>query len=466
LFDPDRRTTPPAPDVVVAARTASTTHADPDDGPARAAVTGRWTVVGSVPYRRHLHFDRTAPADPRISLGRDAPTGEITHDDLPDGSAAGLPSSSGASSAGAERERAGAADPAGPGPQLAASAGVREPARPGQVAPGAADVDEPAGFRPDEPAGFGPVAARSADGSPPLDTGPVTGDSADAHGSVEPAQPGAGPVDRGAPVGSGSSTAAAADTRELVGVAPVAIGSTDAIEVVDLDGAGPGEPVDAATVSARPDRWYDRSARLLGVRRALLDPGRRGLRALVVLAVAVVVAAGVVAWRLRPVTDPVEPPRVPAAAPTAQPSASAGSELVISVVGKVRHPGVVRVPAGSRVADAVRAAGGVLPGVDLGLLNQARRLVDGEQIAVGVTPPPDAGGVGAPGGSANPASKVNLNTATADQLDTLPGVGPTLAGRIISFRTEHGGFRSVEQLKQVSGIGDARYADLKDLVTV
>jgi competence protein ComEA len=458
LLDPDRRTTSSAPDRVVAARTATTTRADPGDEPARVAVPGRWTVVGSVPYRRHLHFDRTLPADPRIQLGRHAPTGEARHDDLPVGSAAGLPSSTGTRSDGAERERAGAADAAGSGPHQAASAGVREPARPGRVAPGTADVDEPAGS--------GPVAARSADASPPLETGPVTGDATDARGSVEPAPVGAGPVDRGAPVGSGSTTTAAADTRELVGVAPITVGSTDAIEVVDLDGAGPGEPADAATVSAGPDRWYDRSARLLGVRRALLDPGRRGLRALVVLAVVVVVAAGVVAWRLRPVTDPVEPPRVPAAAPSAPPSASAGSELVISVVGKVRHPGVVRVPAGSRVADAVRAAGGVLPGADLGLLNQARRLVDGEQIAVGVTPPPDAGGVGAPGGSANPASKVNLNTATADQLDTLPGVGPTLAGRIISFRTEHGGFRSVGQLKQVSGIGDARYADLRDLVTV
>ncbi|BCJ33777.1 hypothetical protein Athai_12800 [Actinocatenispora thailandica] len=238
------------------------------------------------------------------------------------------------------------------------------------------------------------------------------------------------------------------------------------VEVVDLDGAGPGERAGVMVGSARPDGWFDRSARLLGVRHALLDPGRRGLRAIVVLAVVAVVVAGVVAWRLRPVADPVEPPRVPAAEPTGHPTPSATGELVISVVGKVRHPGVVRVPAGSRVADAVRAAGGALPGTDLGLLNQARRLVDGEQIAVGVTPPPDAGGVGGPGGSANPGRKVDLNTATADQLDTLPGVGPTLAERIIAFRTEHGGFRSVEQLKQVSGIGDARYADLKDLVTV
>jgi competence protein ComEA len=288
----------------------------------------------------------------------------------------------------------------------------------------------------------------------------------EARGSEPVAVGSAGPREL---AGSERVAADSVGPREARGSEPVGAdlaGDAALVEVVDLDGARQDRPAGAAAVSARPERWYDRSARLLGVRRALLDPGRRGLRALVVVAIVAVVAAGLVAWRLRPVTDPVETPRAPTAAPTATPSASAGNELVISVVGKVRHPGVVRVPAGSRVADAVRAAGGVLPGVDVGLLNQARRLVDGEQIAVGVTPPPDAGGVRVPGGSANPASKVNLNTATADQLDTLPGVGPTLAGRIISFRTEHGGFRSVEQLKQVSGIGDARYADLKDLVTV
>ncbi len=398
--------------------------------------------MGSVPYRRHLHFDRATPADPSTPVGHPAPADEHPRGNVLIGSPAAaspptVPGPVGAEtavgSAGAETgsrparserpafvESADPAEPAGAEPAPSAPAEVRASTRPQPIAAGV-----------DEPAGFGPHAA----------------DSVDPHGLAE-------------------SELVAADTRDLASAEPTGVGSAGDIEVVDLDGAGPSEPAGAAAVSARPDRWYDRSARLLGVRRALLDPGRRGLRALVVLAVVAVVAAGVVAWRLRPVTDPVEPPRAPAAAPTAPPSASAGSELVISVVGKVRHPGVVRVPAGSRVADAVRAAGGVLPGVDLGLLNQARRLVDGEQIAVGVTPPPDAGGAGVPGGSANPASKVNLNTATADQLDTLPGVGPTLAGRIISFRTEHGGFRSVEQLKQVSGIGDARYADLKDLVTV
>ena len=244
-------------------------------------------------------------------------------------------------------------------------------------------------------------------------------------------------------------------------------GEPPPVEVVDLDGASgsTGTGGDQSPAIDPPDRWLDRSAHLLGVRRALLDPGRRGVRALVLIAVVVVVAAGVVAWRLRPVADPVDPPSVPVAEQP-DPSPSGGTELVVSVVGKVRHPGVVRVPAGSRVVDAVRAAGGALPGADLGMLNQARKLVDGEQIAVGVTPPPDTGAVGGPAASANPGAQINLNTATADQLDELPGVGPTLSGRIIAYRTEHGGFRSVEELKDVSGIGDARYADLKDLVTV
>ncbi|MGA8115878.1 MAG: ComEA family DNA-binding protein, partial [Actinocatenispora sp.] len=144
-------------------------------------------------------------------------------------------------------------------------------------------------------------------------------------------------------------------------------------------------------------------------------------------------------------------------------STSAAARLVVSVAGKVRRPGLVRLRPGSRVADAISAAGGLLPGADAGLLNLARKVVDGEQILVGVTPPPGAVG---PAGAPDQAAKINLNTATSADLDKLPGIGPALAQRILSFRTEHGGFRSVDELKQVSGIGDARFADLKDLVTV
>ncbi len=146
--------------------------------------------------------------------------------------------------------------------------------------------------------------------------------------------------------------------------------------------------------------------------------------------------------------------------------------LVIDVVGRVANPGVYRLPSGSRVDDAVRAAGGALPGVDLSSLNLAQVLADGEQIAVSVTGAPGgvagvAGGATAAGAdSAAVTGPVNLNSATAAQLDALPGVGPVLAQHILDWRTAHGQFTSIDQLREVSGIGEAKYADLKSLVTV
>lgn len=200
------------------------------------------------------------------------------------------------------------------------------------------------------------------------------------------------------------------------------------------------------------------------------DPGRRGVRALAVVAVLVVLGASFWAWRSRPQVEQVAP--VAEAAPVAPsvsggPTATPGGELVVAVAGKVRRPGLVRVPAGARVADAVQAAGGALSGVDLTLFNPARKVVDGELILVGVPTPPGAAPV-APGGEAGAATggKVNLNTATLAQLDSLPGVGPVLAQRILAHRQQHGGFRSVSDLRQVGGIGDTRYEQLKDLVTV
>ncbi|MGH8921114.1 MAG: helix-hairpin-helix domain-containing protein, partial [Actinomycetes bacterium] len=174
-------------------------------------------------------------------------------------------------------------------------------------------------------------------------------------------------------------------------------------------------------------------------------------------------------WWDRPM--PVPAPTLPLVAPAlaAAPGSSpiAAPELVISVVGRVARPGLVRLPDGSRVADAVDAVGGVLPDTDLMGLNLARRLSDGEQLMVGVTPPPgqpvDGVPVGAPAGT-DPA--VNLNTATVEQLDTLPGVGPVTAQRILDWRVAHGRFTSVDQLREVSGIGQARFAQLKDLVRV
>ncbi|WP_306981353.1 helix-hairpin-helix domain-containing protein [Streptomyces canus] len=157
-------------------------------------------------------------------------------------------------------------------------------------------------------------------------------------------------------------------------------------------------------------------------------------------------------------------PAVSGGAPnTAGPAA--GAEIVVDVGGKVREPGIQRLPAGSRVADALKAAGGVRPGTNTDTLNRARFLVDGEQVIVGgpaaPAPAPGTGG-SAPGGPA--AAPVSLNTATVDQLDTLPGVGPVLAQHIVDYRTQHGGFRSVDELREVNGIGDRRFADLRNLV--
>ncbi|MDH2391245.1 ComEA family DNA-binding protein [Streptomyces sp. HNM0663] len=150
---------------------------------------------------------------------------------------------------------------------------------------------------------------------------------------------------------------------------------------------------------------------------------------------------------------------------TAQSAAGPAATIVIDVSGKVRRPGIQRLPAGSRVVDALKAAGGAKPGTDLTGLNQARPLLDGEQVLVGAPAPPApaAGGGSGPGG-ARPAGPVSLNSASLEQLDTLPGVGPVLAQHIVDYRARHGGFRSVGELREVNGIGDRRFEDLQPLV--
>ena len=151
--------------------------------------------------------------------------------------------------------------------------------------------------------------------------------------------------------------------------------------------------------------------------------------------------------------------------------APSGGLLVVDVVGDVRHPGLVRVAAGSRVADALAAAGGLRSHGALGGVNLARRLVDGEQVVIGA--PASAAAGGAPtgpagsGGSAGSAgTPLDLNTADLATLDTLPGVGPVTAQRILDFRTEHGRFASVDQLREVTGIGTRTFARLSPLVRV
>jgi competence protein ComEA len=144
-------------------------------------------------------------------------------------------------------------------------------------------------------------------------------------------------------------------------------------------------------------------------------------------------------------------------------SAGASQTIVISIVGRVVRPGLVTLPDGARVAEAVHAAGGPVPGTDISSLNLARRLTDGEQIHVGIPPPPD---VAPPEGVPGAVGKVDLNTASLAQLDTLPGVGAVTAQRIVDWRIRRGRFTRIEQLRDVDGIGPARFAQLKDLVVV
>lgn len=160
----------------------------------------------------------------------------------------------------------------------------------------------------------------------------------------------------------------------------------------------------------------------------------------------------------------VAAPSVSTADSAASPSAV---EVVVDVAGKVRRPGIVRLASGARVVDALTAAGGALPGVDLTPLNLARRLVDGEQVLVGAAAAtPAAPGGGSAGQPAGAGGQLDLNAATVEQLEALPGVGPVLAQRIVDWRTEHGRFSTVDELREVSGIGAKKFADLRDRVRV
>jgi competence protein ComEA len=141
------------------------------------------------------------------------------------------------------------------------------------------------------------------------------------------------------------------------------------------------------------------------------------------------------------------------------------------VAGRVARPGLVRVPAGSRVADVLEAAGGPLPGTDLAGVNLARKVSDGEQVALGVPAATDAAPAGAPpgggpAGAGAPGGPLDLNSATVEQLDGLPGVGPVTAQHIVDWRTRNGRFASVDQLREVDGIGERRFGQLRDLVRV
>jgi competence protein ComEA len=147
-------------------------------------------------------------------------------------------------------------------------------------------------------------------------------------------------------------------------------------------------------------------------------------------------------------------------------SAATTTTLVASVVGRVHRPGLVTLASGARVADAIAAAGGLLPGADAASVNLAAVVTDGQQIAVGVPGASGDSGGQASSTGAGAGAPVDLNRATAADLDGLPGIGPVLAQRIVEYRQQQGAFTSVDQLDDVPGIGPALFAGLRKRVTV
>ena len=181
-----------------------------------------------------------------------------------------------------------------------------------------------------------------------------------------------------------------------------------------------------------------------------------------ILGVAALGGAGL--WYVRSLPQPV----AIRAEPVPAPSASQAPPLIVHVAGWVEQPGVYELPEGSRVVDALEAAGGAKRGAELAALNLAAPLTDGQQVLVprtsDVVQPPDAAANGA--STEGGTTLVNVNVASAEELETLPGIGEVLAATIVQYREEHGPFTSVDQLLDVSGIGEVTLEELRDLVTV
>ena len=254
------------------------------------------------------------------------------------------------------------------------------------------------------------------------------------------------------------------DTRDLRSYGAGAW-DEDALATVPLDDVAEAEPEAGLPAGLGRHRAPGRAVRW--------NPGRHGARSLW--------AAGLVAsfliagwtWLDRPQVETVPPEpegAVTTSAPAAPPVgevAETSATVVVSVVGLVHRPGLVTLSSGARIAEAVEAAGGLLPEADSAAVNLAAVVADGQQIAVGVpgtaggaAPGPQTGTGGAAGGP------VNLNTAGVGELDALPGIGPVLAQRIVDHRSAQGPFTSVDQLDDVPGIGPAIAAELAELVTV
>jgi competence protein ComEA len=190
-------------------------------------------------------------------------------------------------------------------------------------------------------------------------------------------------------------------------------------------------------------------------------PGRRVVVALAVLAGVGLLGGYAVAMRAKPKAETIS-----LDSPT--PAGRGSRAIFVHVGGEVRRPGLYEVREGSRVNDAVEAAGGTTDDADLDGLNLAAKVKDGDKVLVPAKTEPGAVPQGGPASAsgAQASGVVNLNAATLADLETLPGIGPALAERIIAFRTEHGGFQRVEDLLEVPGIGPKKYESLKDHVTV
>jgi competence protein ComEA len=253
---------------------------------------------------------------------------------------------------------------------------------------------------------------------------------------------------------------------------------TDTVErdTPDTEFWGPENPERSRRPPAfapRPREWGGPLERLADRVRDLRGDPRVGIAALVVVAL----VAGFIWYRLgagdpggssTTTRTPTSAAPTDASAPTA--GGKKGERVTVHVAGAVATPGVYDLAADARVIDAVEAAGGGAPEADLNRLNLAAKVADGQRVLVqriGEAAPSGTGTTGGTdGGSADPSGLVNVNSATPAELEALPGIGPTLAEAIITERERRGGFRSVNELRDVRGIGEKRFADLKDKVTI